>query len=105
MKLLLQLTCICLFVSSGMMAQQIKNPNNSTNKTIERKVPKVSKNNAVVRINEVPARRSIVSRSSNRNTARKQRIVETGNSSNRKTTKIVSHREMIAKRKKIVENY
>lgn len=100
-KLLLPLTFVCFFVSSSMMAQST--PKNSSAKTTKAKLPKMSKNNSVIRINEVPPTRSVVSRSSNRNT-RKQRIIETGNT-NRRSLKKVSHREMIAKRKRIVENY
>ncbi len=101
-KLLLPLTFICFFVTSNMMAQNKQN--NSTTKIKKAIKPKISKNNAVIRINEVPSRPSVISRSSNRNTTRKQRIVETSNS-RRNSAKKVSHREMIAKRKQIVENY
>ena len=103
-KLLLPLTFISLLMSANVVAQQTNKATNKTNK-VQRKGPKVSKNNAVIRINEVPARQSAVTRSSNRNNTRKQRIVETNTSSRKSTAKKVSHREMIAKRKRIVDNY
>ncbi len=104
-KLLLPLTFICFFVSSTMVAQNTQKKNNSTTKNTQRKGPKMSKNNAVVRINEVPATPSVVSRNSNRSTTRKQRIVESNTSNSRSSNKMASHRDMIAKRKRIVENY
>jgi len=87
-KLLLPLTFLCLFASNTMLAQEATNVNTPLSKKIKKKDCKKAKDNAVITPKKVASKSLVVTIDSNKNAIRK-----------------LNHREMIAKRKRIVQNY
>jgi len=101
-KLLLPLTFICFFVSNSVMARQtaiVETINESQLKDFKK-----TNTTTVAFIDEKTSRQPIVAKSSRRNSAKKKRIIKTNNS-NRILIKKGNHRDMIAKRTRIVANY